>query len=321
MIRGMGNTPERLATELEQETDDRQAALFENFLSLEFGVCAQPGTVPDEDGNNAYTSSVTAESIHHSDDTIMPPEGEIQDFSVDLDAAQSYLKRTPILLNNPEEIIGGMPADTVLYRGKNGARISDSFTDYCDGEHRYWIVDNFKRPDSTFSEPGVLLEPYQRDRTPYNANDIAAIKDHYYNGGEDYYYFGGCKGYPEYNSRSRRSELIMIDRTPDSYAKAYLTMFELWDIAGEKTFAGRDCVVIDGLIEKEPIEVDWATSFTMYVDKETGFVVSFATYDDAGKLTDFSVYEELFFDDEAEMVVLDPDQYDIFDPSYYETDK
>lgn len=501
MIRSLRNTPERLATELSYEAGDMQAAPFEDFLSLGFGTLLLPETEPDENGNNAYTSPVTAESIKCGDkeyiycceyfealpqdkrerlselinsiefteitpeeaeeitsesvysfyymtddelrelsfkravgendtlgiayycrhnfspdaaaddgdfeaaeetagrecindpcgwkcytfdiegfmdsaDRILSgeaeemtepeevlsaelsydmstkegiynkmlnsidffdkasgryicssnfiltyPECDIRDFSVDLDAAQSYLKRTPVLLNNPEEVIGGMPADAVLYRGMAGARISDSFTDYCDGERRYWIVDNFKRPDSTFSEPGVLLEPYQRDRTPYNADDIAAIKDHYYNGGTVYYYNGGCRGYREYNGRSRQSELVTIYRTPDSYASSYLTMFELWDIAGEETFAGRDCVVIEGLIEKEPIKVDWTTSFTMYVDKETGFVVSFVNYDEAGKIADFAVFEELFFDDEAEMVILDLDQYDIFDPAYYETDK
>lgn len=325
MIKGLGNTPEHLGTELEAETEESEPTLTdineeelteeeptEEVLSAElsYDMSTKEGIYNKMLNSIDFFDRASGKYIY-GERYDVTNEASLGEFSGDLDAAQSYGKYSFVLLNNPEECISGAPADTVM---NQDVRIAEAFIDYSDGNNLYRIFNNFKDLCYIFDpsdEHMKMVKPPQRDRIPYNADDIEAIKDYYYNSGEE---FSQSSDYLVQHVRNRGCVSGVVGRGPgaSAYAISHLTNFDVWDISGEDTFVGRDCVVIEGIVEKQLLLSRGEASFTMYVDKETGVVVNFYSRNEAGELVNFKVFEELFFDDEAEMVILDLDQYETY---------
>ena len=83
----------------------------------------------------------------------------------------------------------------------------------------------------------------------------------------------------------------------------YLINFDIWEISGEETYIGRECVVITGRYTDNEI---WSYNdyligggFTLYIDKETGWLLKSADYDPYGSPVRWMITTKIAFDDEA----------------------
>lgn len=229
-------------------------------------------------------------------------ECDMMDFSINLDTAESYTKHTFVNLHNLGDVLSGMPADYQLRQDTDRA---NGFIMYSDGVASYRIDGNVKDADG-------YSPPCERNRTPIQAQDIAAVTEWFHSHDER-----DERAKEIYNRTAlyRDSEMnqLVTDCDSQMVAAYYLTVFDRWDVTGEERFLDRDCLVIEGMIDPEMYlfaKVEGINTFTVYVDKETGSVLNFIGYNEAGEISTFCVYQEIHFDDDAEMVTLDLDAYE-----------
>lgn len=224
------------------------------------------------------------------------------DFSIDLSAVTFYDKNTTVTLYNPDDVLNGLPADTEILHEEDRA---NEYIFYSDGSQEYRIDGNVKDPNARVSPP-----LRQRDVTPMTAETIADIREWYFNYNEDepetFDFYTNCSFY-------RESELgsVIGDYDAQHWAIIYLTDFDMWEITGEETILDRDCVVLEGTVRESYRQLAmWMQNFRLYVDKETGYLMKALCYDEAGQINRFLVHEDIHFDEDAEMVVLDLDAYE-----------
>ena len=95
---------------------------------------------------------------------------------------------------------------------------------------------------------------------------------------------------------------------PQDFAFSYLKDFEKWEITGEKEYLGRKCVLIEGTTNPYNNEKTGGDSFKMTVDSETGVLLEFEIYKDAGILN-YMYVTECAFDVDPEIKEFNPDDY------------
>lgn len=299
MIMNMRNTP-NISTQLEDETEPTESGESEETTEpeitseLSYDMSTKEGIYNKMLNSIDFYNKASGKYVHGDffDD-------RVEDFSVDLNTCETYIKTSIVNINNLEDTLNGIPVDAELK--DRGPHSWNEFIEYCDGELFYRIVDNYKDPEGRMEN-----QAYEKDPIPFNEEEIAVMKDWFFNRSQN-------KVFPDETVTTRMSRKspegeVTLGNTSSFRALFYLTDFDEWEIKGEETFIGRDCVVLEGNIT---IWVDSETlpTFTMYVDKETGFVLKFIDYGEGG-IEQFTVYQEIFFDDDAEMVFLDLDQYE-----------
>lgn len=74
---------------------------------------------------------------------------------------------------------------------------------------------------------------------------------------------------------------------PQELTFGYLSNKNLWDITGQVTYEGRNCVIIEGTADPSYGDRFDVATFTMYVDSETGILLKYDGYNDEGIRTDY----------------------------------
>lgn len=301
MIMNMRNVPNDISTQLESESNETEPTESEEpeeptepeiVSDLNYDMSAKEGIYNKMLNSIDFYDKVSGKYVHGEYD-----DNRVEDFSVDLDTCDLYIKTSIVDINNLEDTLNGMLVDAELQ--DSGPYACNEYIQYCDGELFYRIDGNYKDPEYRENN-----QAYERDSIPFNEDEIAFMKEWFFERRN------GNAISDDSNRLSRKSPLdeVTLGNIPFFRALCYLSDFDEWEITGEETFIGRDCVVLEGNITLF-CEPDNFPTFTMYVDKETGFVLKFIDTE-AGEIQQYCVYQEIFFDDDAEMVFLDLDQYE-----------
>lgn len=88
-----------------------------------------------------------------------------------------------------------------------------------------------------------------------------------------------------------------------------MTVEDNWNITGDTTYLGRDCVKIEGVTNNYAEEKLGVYTFEFIVDKETGVLMKYNGYDENNSLVSYSKFNELTFNSNPEIKKYNPDEY------------
>ncbi len=181
------------------------------------------------------------------------------------------------------------------------------FTNYCDGKSIYDISMNEKnyrlisyspshcRDDSPIDAEAVrqwFLETYQQE------NDEQ----------QNYVRFAETEEEPLFRNDATSSRVGAKWLQPYSFATYALSDFDKWELGGKVGYIGRECIEIAG----DAYGYNWypeGSTFTAYIDEETGCLLRNVVYDADGNLLDWQVTMAISFDEDAEIEFPNLDEY------------
>ena len=180
------------------------------------------------------------------------------------------------------------------------------FTDYCDGSSVYAI-----NPDEKTYRLSSCSPISRRDDSPIDAEAVRQwfLETHQQENDEQQNYV-----------RFEETEEVIFrhDATssrvgakwlqPYSFAMYALSDFDKWELGGKVGYIGRECIEIAG----DAYGYNWypeGSTFTAYIDEETGCLLRNVVYDADGNLVDWQVTMAISFDEEAEIEFPNLDEY------------
>lgn len=275
----------------EATSDEIPASVIDYDMSTKEGVCNKilnsidfydkvSGQIIDNDAPDAVMCCIT-------------------DFESNIPESRSYIYAARYYFDgNESDIIAN-----------NCAEVSEMdeyspYEFYCDGQYQ-WMVNEAQKSYTSGSTEGNI-EAFHRDDIQVsfsqfleffidrNKMESDEFKEKY---GEDYYFL-----------RPTAANLMhgISEIQPIQIILKYLINFDIWEISGEETYIGRECVVITGKYTGN--EEDGVFSyndyliggtFTLYIDKETGWLLKSAEYDPYGSPASWMITTSIAFDDEA----------------------
>lgn len=90
--------------------------------------------------------------------------------------------------------------------------------------------------------------------------------------------------------------------SPYQFALYYLYDFDNWEITGNQTVNGRECVCIEGDLTGAAAQKQQTERFEICADLQTGILMKFVGYDSAGQISRAIVTHDLQLDEAAEAV-------------------
>lgn len=157
-----------------------------------------------------------------------------------------------------------------------------------------------------FTEGDSIITLYQTDHTGY-VNQGAVL--HRENSGripdsERIVYEGD--GVPGYYYRCDPTNTYLAKECifPQEMAFGFLSDYEMWEIERTDEYVGRNCYVISGKTSHDYGGKTGVSSFIFYVDQETGVLLRYLGYDDAGDIHAFLVTESIAFDDDVKEIIV-----------------
>ncbi len=221
------------------------------------------------------------------------------EISIDLDTGEIYEKLTKIHVTNRDEFLQGAEPQVELAEKENTEDMTE-WAIYDNGEKNYRIIGN------TLMEGDTNLFTCREE--PISSEDIPAIDDWYAQYTQELNDDGSQKDYIHTDFFRNSCLETMEYISSQQLAANCLTNFSTWECSGTEEFLGRKCLII----ECRP-SVSKNDSMQLYVDEATGFVLKCMIYDETNALLEYSCYEEIHFDEEAEMIRPDLSQYELED--------
>ena len=156
---------------------------------------------------------------------------------------------------------------------------------------------------------GVYTEPEQRYRFDLTTGEYEKMhsSQHRYVSQpveNDAHHWYDEEGTDVWQARNKITNCDFSDEAISPYYLAlnYLYDFDNWEIAGNETVDGRECVRITGHLTGYPAQKQQVDAFEMNVDIETGILMKLTGYDSEGLMSRQIVVSELRLNDEAEDV-------------------
>lgn len=180
------------------------------------------------------------------------------------------------------------------------------FTDYCDGSSVYAI-----NPDEKTYRLSSCSPISRRDDSPIDAEAVRQwfLETHQQenDGQQNYVRFEETEEVIfRHDATSSRVGAKWLQ--PYSFAMYALSDFDKWELGGKVDYIGRECIEIAG----DAYGYNWypeGSTFTAYIDEETGCLLRNVVYDADGNLVDWQVTMAISFDEEAEIEFPNLDEY------------
>lgn len=193
--------------------------------------------------------------------------------------------------NNYSDYSGEFDCASLLEyaKGINAEDIEKHNETYCDGEKNYYWTNPTDAPyDYSYYHYNTYSVPHEDDAEKYDGFDKFRL-DKYRS--PNWY---ACKFRPSFIYGS-------------SLVRTYMYEFNKWDITGETSLSGRDCLIVEGKIDFLNDEMciypeDYYGSFKFFIDKETGIPIGTEFYAKDGETIHCSLYYDIRLNDEAEPV-------------------
>lgn len=154
----------------------------------------------------------------------------------------------------------------------------------------------------TYTENGTFTE-YSNNKKSYEKMYGAVSKkeaDTIENSERVTIEFDGNKGY-HYRANPTNISMASVCLLPQEMTFGFLENQELWTIKGTEKLFDRDCVVINGIADKDYGEKLGVNEFVFYVDLNTGVLLKYEGFNKDGILSDFMYVKEISFSDKIKV--------------------
>lgn len=273
----------------EAPTDEIPASVIDYDMSTKEGICNKILNRID------YYDKVAGQVIDNSSfDAAMC---RITDFESNIPESRSYIYKADYVLGGTEADIIANNCAEIIEKSPKGP-----YEFYCDGQYQ-WMINEAEKTYTSGSSEGnieafhrddiqVSFEKFREYFIDRNKMESDELNEKYKD------------GYPHFLRPYAENLIHGASRIePVQIILDYLINFDIWKISGEETYIGRKCVVITGHYTN--IEV-WnyndyliGGTFTLYIDKETGWLLKALDYAPDGNLENWMITTSISFDDEA----------------------
>ncbi len=288
------------------ETDNAPAADYE---IADFDMNTQLGIYGKMINSVDYFNKASGRVV--SSDTSGNTLYSVVDFEVDMTNSRCYEDTTRYVVEDTAPVIDGGDIIGEIHPDYGKLQI------YCDGENVYDFWSDTKVYHRSNADLGCInhrtgpqIDPQsvQDWFTDLRANydkyaDCNTISNWIFNDDEEYH-----KIFRNASSNLRTAFYVI---EPQFDAVPYLADFDSWTIDGSTEYAGRDCVALSGYYNENyimPSHSNWVNEdegtvpgckYEMKVDKATGCLLNFKSYDANGDVLIWFRVENISFDDDA----------------------
>lgn len=215
-----------------------------------------------------YYNKVSGKLIVNSSYT---EDEQLIDFTSDLISSKSYSTIYNSKTSDPEVVSAENADSQVVCDG------TDYYVYYSDGD-KVWT---HHYPGGDRSCVGNALHKY--DYKPIDDDNRHTTDSN----GNDYW---------NYSTKYTNLQLADTYLSPQEIAFSFLSDKDNWEIKGEECFSGRECIVIEGILNGELSAKLNVTSFTIYVDKQTGVLLRYIGMNSRDSVSDYMIMLHIEFD-------------------------
>lgn len=284
--------PEPDTEATEDPSDEIPANVIDYDMSTKEGICNKILNRID------YYDKVAGQVIDN--DSFDAGMCRITDFESNIPESRSYISKADYVFDGTEaDIIANNFAELIEKSPKG------PYEFYCDGQYQ-WMVNEEEKTYTSGSTEGNI-EAFHRDDIQVS---FEKFREYFIDRNKmesDEFNEKYKDGYPHFLRPYAENLIHGASRIePVQIILDYLINFDIWEISGEETYIGRECVVItgkytgneeDGVFSYNDYLI--GGSFTLYIDKETGWLLKSADYDPYSSPVRWMITTSIAFDDEA----------------------